>query len=159
MPRIQVEALVSADRDQLYRLAEDFTRRMEWDRFVARVRYDHGTVTSTVGFAGAAHLLNPFRMRVEHVSLAYPSLIAINMLDGPRFLSKVKNLWRFETTDTEKTKVVLTSEFTSRWPLLDFVADPILSKVIARDLARELDDFKLAAENTDLVEKRSCQVV
>lgn len=150
MPRIQVEALVSANRDQLYRLAEDYTCRLQWDRFVSRIRFDHGTVTSTMGFAGAAHLFNPFRMRVEYVSLAYPSLIAINMLEGPKFLSKVKNLWRFERAENNTTKIILTSDFKSRWPLLNQIIDPLLAKIIRRDLVRALDDFKRAVEDKQL---------
>lgn len=153
MPRIQVEAVIAVNRDQLYKLAEDFSRRFEWDRFASRIRYEHGTVTSTVGFAGGAHLLNPFRMLVEHVSLVAPSMIAINMLQGPAFFSKVKNIWRFELIDTESTRLVLDCDFTSRWPFLSGIIDPVLARVLRRDAGRLLKDFKHAAENTDVLSR------
>ncbi|MFL0803758.1 MAG: SRPBCC family protein [Agarilytica sp.] len=155
MPRIQVEALISVDRNQLYHLAEDYTRRLEWDRFAARIRFEHGAITSTIGFAGTAHLLNPFRMRVEHVSLAAPSMIAINMLEGPAFFSKLKSIWRFESLEESVTKVVLTCEFRSRWPIVNKAIDPLLAKVLVRDAERILEDFKYAAEDTDVLSRMS----
>ncbi|MFL0800690.1 MAG: SRPBCC family protein [Agarilytica sp.] len=155
MPRIQVEALISVDRNQLYHLAEDYTRRLEWDRFATRIRFEHGAITSTIGFAGTAHLFNPFRMRVEHVSLAAPSMIAINMLEGPAFFSKVKSIWRFESLEESVTRVALTCEFQSRWPVLNKAIDPLLAKVLARDAEHILEDFKYAAEDTDVLSRLS----
>ncbi|MFL0810933.1 MAG: SRPBCC family protein [Agarilytica sp.] len=146
MPRIQAEALIAVNRDTAYHLAQDYTRRLEWDRFAERVRYDHGRVTSEVGFAGAAHVLNPFRMMVEHVSLAVPSLIAVNMLEGPKFIGKVKTSWRFESLDECNTKVQLECDFKSRWPIVRKLIDPLLESVFKRDARNALNDLKRALE-------------
>lgn len=146
MPRIQAEALIAVDRDSAYQLAQDFTRRLEWDRFAERIRFDHGRVTSEVGFAGAAHMLNPFRMMVEQVNLVVPSMIAMNMLEGPSFIRKVKSSWRFEALDESNTKVQLDCEFKSRWPIVSALIDPMLEKIFQRDARNALNDLKKALE-------------
>lgn len=145
MPRIQVEAEVAARRDFVFQFAEDFSQRLRWDRAVSRVRYEHGAVTATVSFAGAAHVFNPFRMRMEYVSLLSPAMIAVNMVEGPAFFAKVKSVWRFEALGEEQTKVVLSSEFRSRWPWLSQAIDPLLTRVLERDARRLMEDFRCAA--------------
>ncbi len=141
MPRIQVEAEVAARRDVVFHFAEDFSQRLLWDRAAARVRYENHAVTATVSFAGAAHIFNPFRMRMEYVSLISPAMIAVNMVEGPAFFAKVKSVWRFEALSDGHTKVVLSSEFHSRWPWLRQAIDPLLTRILERDARRLLEDF------------------
>lgn len=152
MPRIQVEAEATAPRDAVFQFAEDFSRRLVWDASTARVRHENGAVIATVSFAGKAHLLNPFRMRLEYVSLLPPAMIAVNMVEGPVFFAKVKSVWRFEAQGERCTKVILCSEFRSRWSLLSQVIDPILSRMLVRDARRLLESFCAALADASVAE-------
>lgn len=153
MPTIMVEEVIAADRYDLYALAQDYKHRLEWDSLTKRVRYDHGVVTSLMGLAAAVSFINPLRMTVEHFSLLSPSLFATNMLQGPYFFSRLLGSWRFESVAQDQTLVRLHYQFQSRWPLLAWACDPVLSWILQRDSRRALRDLKYAVENTDILRR------
>lgn len=153
MATLLVEEIIAASRQDLYRLAQDYKHRLEWDSYATRIRYDHGAVTSLTGLVGAANFINPFRITVEHISLLWPSMFVTNMRKGPFFFAKLSGNWRFEPLEDKLTKVVLYYSFRSRWPVLNVVIDPLLARILKRDSRRALRDMKHAAENTDLLKR------
>lgn len=165
MPKVTVKQVVASDRKLLFRMAQDYKYRLEWDRFARRIRFDHGLVTAQIAFASPAVLLNPFRMQVEHIGLCAPSMMATHMLEGPFFFSSMQWRWRFENvqpddalaaegeTSSEKTAVEVQCIFKSRLPLVALLLDPLLKRLLARDIRRVLSDLKFAAEKTDLIKR------
>jgi hypothetical protein len=160
MSRITVKEVVSSDRSLLFRMAQDYKHRLEWDRFAHRIRYADGLITSQTAFASPAVLFNPFRMQVEHIRLCAPSMMATYMLKGPFFFSSMHWRWRFEKLNVvdknagiDVTGVEVQCIFKSRWPVLAFLLDPLLRCLLARDIRRVLNDLKYAAEKTDLIKR------
>jgi len=153
MVTILLEETIAASRQDLYRLAQDYKHRLEWDSYATRIRYDHGRVTALTGLVGAASFINPFRITVEHVSVLKPSMFLTNMTEGPFFFSALSGSWRFDILDERRTKVVLYCCFRSPWPLLNYVLDPLLARILRRGSRRALRDLKYAAEHTDLLKR------
>lgn len=162
MSQVTVREVVSSDRSLLFRMAQDYKHRLDWDRCVRRVRFDRGLVTAQVAFASPLVVLNPFRMQVEHLGLCAPSMMATYMLKGPFFFSSINWRWRFEKlpaagafsdSGNATTGVEVQCVFKSRWPILAFILDPLLKPLLARDMRRVLSDLKFAAEKTDLIQR------
>lgn len=151
MPQILMDAVVDADRAQLYSLFQDYRHRLEWDSYAQKIRYEKGSVTSLRGIACNSAWLNPLRMTVEHVPLLSPSLAAVTMLKGPFFFLRLRGSWYFRSLRSNKTRVAIECQFTSRWRCVSFILDPLLKYWIVKDCCRTLQDFKFAAEETDLI--------
>lgn len=151
MPFLRVETCIAADRQRLYSLAQDYRHRVNWDRFVYRVKYADGAFTSCVSLGIATPFFRVFAMEVEYIAILSPTMLSVNMLSGPKFLAKLDQRWRFEALDHQNTRVIVESNFSSRWPILSGAIDPLFTRLFKRDLNLVLADFKYVAEQTDIV--------
>ncbi len=151
MPQILIEAVILAERSELYNLTQDYKHRLKWDSFAKRVRYEKGFVTSYRGVANTLRWFNPLRMTVEHINLVAPSMAATSMLKGPFFFLMFSGSWYFRSLKKNSTEVTLNYQFKSRWRPLAFIFDPFIKRILERDCRRALRDLKYAAEETNLL--------
>ena len=135
----------------LFRLTQDYARRLEWDPFLREARLVGGAAEPGVGARAWCLARNGLAMETEYVSYHPPEAVAVRMTRGPCILARFAGSWRFKQVTPGVTRVTFHYHLVARPSWLRFVLDPMLMAVFAHDTWRRLVALKRAAETTDLL--------
>ncbi len=153
MPAFEQSIEIYADRHDLFRLTQDYTRRLEWDPFLKEARLVGDAKQAAVGARAWCVARNGMGMETEYVSFNPPAVTAVKMTKGPLLLSKFAGSWRFQEIAPGHTRVLFryNVEAAPRW--MGWLFDPIVRWVFTHEVGKRLTGLKKAAETTDILEK------
>jgi len=142
----QQSILINAPAETLFRLTQDYSRRLEWDPFLRSAELVDGAEAAGMGVRAWCVAHNGLGMETEYVSFNPPRACAVKMTAGPRIFRRFVGSWRFEETAPGQTKVdfTYTLEAQPRW--LAWLLTPILAATFARDTRKRLAALKAACE-------------
>jgi len=138
--------VIAADPAALFRLSQDYTRRLEWDPFLRSAKLVGDAREADVGVRALCVDRKGTAMETEYVSFNPPRAAAIKMTSGPWFLQSFAGSWRFEDAGPGQTRVSFQYSLLARPRWLSWLLNPILAHVFARDTHRRLRALKDAVE-------------
>jgi ribosome-associated toxin RatA of RatAB toxin-antitoxin module len=153
MPTIQEELEIDAPQGPLFALAQDYGLRLEWDPFLREMKFRDGAREAAVGVRVWVRAHNGMTMEVEYITLKPPEQVAMRMVDGPAIFKQFSGAWLFKAVTPERTRVVFRYNFAARPRLLARAIEPIVGRVLARDMRQRLAGLKRAAETTDILRR------
>ena len=142
--------VIAAEPAALFRLSQDYNRRLEWDPFLKSAGLLGGAREAGVGVRALCVDRNGTAMETEYVSFNPPRAVAIKMTRGPWFLESFAGSWRFEEVAPGQTRVGFQYSLRARPRSLSWLMNPILSRVFARDTRRRLHALREAVEQRRL---------
>ena len=152
MPTIEASIVISAPRDQLFALAQDYGARLRWDPFLTDMKFRHGATEAAVGVHVWVKARNGLAMTVEYITLDRPNVVAMKMIQGPWLFGKFSGAWLFRDHDVGHTRVTFRYNFQCRLGPANLVLHPVIAHVFRRDIEARLRGLKHAAEHTDMLQ-------
>jgi ribosome-associated toxin RatA of RatAB toxin-antitoxin module len=146
MPIVEASIRITAPREQLFALSQDYALRRAWDPFVRAMRFLDGATESGVGVRVWVRAWNFLTMTVVFTGFRPPGSVAMKMLRGPCFFRSFAGTWLFKPLPGGATHVTFRYHFTTRWAWLRPIFDPILTWVLRREIAARLRGLKRGAE-------------
>ena len=143
--------VIDAEPAALFRLSQDYGRRLEWDPFLRSANLVGDARAADVGVRALCVSRSGWAMETEYVSFNPPSATAVKMTSGPWFLDKFAGSWRFEEVAPGHTRVGFRYSLRTRPVWLSWLLSPILARVFARDTRDRLRALKEAVERRGLL--------
>jgi ribosome-associated toxin RatA of RatAB toxin-antitoxin module len=143
--------LIAASPATLFRLSQDYSRRLEWDPFLRSASLIGDASEPGVGVRALCVDKNGTAMETEYISFNPPRAVAIKMTRGPRYIETFAGSWRFDEVEPGRTRVSFHYTLHARPRWLSWLLTPILSRVFARDTRRRLRALKEAVEQRGLL--------
>jgi ribosome-associated toxin RatA of RatAB toxin-antitoxin module len=147
--------VIDAEADALFRLSQDYRRRLEWDPFLSSACLVGDAREAGVGVRALCVARNGLAMETEYVTFNPPRSTAIKMTSGPWFLRSFAGSWRFEEVAHGRTRVSFRYSLRTQPKWLCWLLTPIVSSVFARDTRRRLRALKRAVEGQPAVQSRN----
>jgi len=143
--------VIEAEPAALFRLSQDYNRRLEWDPFLRSASLVGDAREAGIGARALCVSRGGWAMETEYVSFNPPRATAVKMTDGPWFLASFAGSWRFEEVAPGRTRVGFRYSLQA-WPgWLSWLLDPILSRAFAWDTRHRLHALKEAVERRGLL--------
>lgn len=140
---------IHASPEAVFDLIHDYDRRLEWDPFLREARLLHGATRAGKGVESrcvARRLAGGMAMETVYISFDRPSVAAVKMTRGPRFLRSFAASLRQEPCDARTTRVTYRYHFQSRPGCLSWLIDPLVSRTFHRETTRRLIALKVFLE-------------
>jgi ribosome-associated toxin RatA of RatAB toxin-antitoxin module len=141
--------VIRGDRAALFRLSQDYDRRLSWDPFLREARLVDGAVAIAPGVRAWCVARSGLGMETEYVSVKAPDTVAVRMTRGPFFIASFAGSWRFRDVGGGRTEIAFRYHVEGRPRALG----PVLRAVFARDTKRRLEALKRAVETTRILEE------
>ncbi len=122
--RFEYSAVIEGTPDHLFRLTQDYDRRLEWDPFLREARLLGGASTPAVGVRAWCVSRLGLGMETEYVSFNPPKVVAVKMTRGPRLLELFAGAWEFAPIGEDKTRVSFRYSFKVRPWWLSWILEP-----------------------------------
>ncbi len=145
MPTFERAIEVSAPREALFDLMQDYGRRLEWDPFLSEARLieaaeaARGVRAWCVDRAGRG-------METEYVSFDRPERVAVRMTKGPWIFGKFAGSWIYEAIDERTTRVVFRYHVEARIPA-GRLGDAVLARIFAAEMDKRLVALRDAVDS------------
>ena len=143
--------VIDADPAALFRLSQDYGRRLEWDPFLRSADLVGDAREASVGVRALCVARSGWAMETEYVSFHPPRATAVKMTRGPWFLDSFAGSWRFEEIAPGRTRVGFRYSLRARPRWLSWLLTPILRRAFARDTRDRLRALKEAVEARGLL--------
>jgi len=153
MPIIEHSILIAARADGLFALSQDYALRREWDPFVREMRFRAGATEAAAGVRVWGRAWNGLAMEVRFVGFHPPISVAMTMEQGPFFFETFAGTWLFKPHPSGATRVTFRYAFTTRWRRLRPLLDPVIGRVLHRDIRARLRGLKWGAEESGLLDR------
>ena len=134
--------VVSAPREVLFSLTQDYSRRLLWDPFLKSAALVGGATQAAVGVRALCVAHNGMGMETEYVSFNPPRVTAVKMTRGPWVIAQFAGSWRFEEVTPTETRVIFEYHLRARPGVLT----PLVGWVFGRDTWKRLAALKKAVE-------------
>jgi ribosome-associated toxin RatA of RatAB toxin-antitoxin module len=134
--------VINADASALFRLSQDYGRRLEWDPFLRSASLLGNAREAGVGVRALCTSKNGLAMETEYVSFNPPRATAVTMTSGPWLLASFAGSWRFDEIELGRTRVSFRYNVQARPKWLSWILTPILRGVFARDTRSRLRALK-----------------
>lgn len=151
MPTIAAELEIDAPHAELFDLAQDYDLRLRWDPFLKAIAFRDGATEAGVGVRVWVRAHNGLTMEVEYITVNRPDQVAMKMTAGPWIFRQFSGAWLFKNVSPSRTRVVFRYNFATRPRLLVPAVDPIVARVLTRDMRLRLAGLKRAAETTEIL--------
>jgi ribosome-associated toxin RatA of RatAB toxin-antitoxin module len=140
--RFQESLEIAAEPERLFDLSQDYARRLQWDPFLREARLLGGATEPGLGVVARCTAHNGMSMETRYVSFQPPRTCAVEMTRGPRAFGSFAASWRFEPTESGKTRVSFTYHLIGRPVILT----GWIGWIFARETRRRLAALKRASE-------------
>jgi hypothetical protein len=144
--------VIEAEPAALFRLSQDYARRLEWDPFLRSACLMSNVREPGVGARALCVAKNGWSMETEYVSFNPPRAAAVQMTRGPWFLESFAGSWRFEQVAPGRTCVGFRYSLQTRPWWLSWLLTPIVCRAFARDTRNRLRALKEAVEQRRLLD-------
>jgi ribosome-associated toxin RatA of RatAB toxin-antitoxin module len=151
MPAVEAAITIAASPGPLFALAQDYALRLEWDPFLAEMRFLNGAMEAAPGVRVWVRAHNGLTMEVEYVTVKPPHVVAMKMLRGPLMFERFAGSWQFEEIAPGQTRVTFRYVFATRWPWLRCLLDPVIRRNLRHDIRARLRGLKQGAEQQGLL--------
>ena len=145
--KFEQSIVVSAPRQFLFSLTQDYSRRLDWDPFLKSAALVGGATCAAVGIRALCVARTGLSMETEYVSFEPPRVAAVKMTSGPWIIARFAGSWRFEEIGPSETRVSFVYHLEARPHLLRWLLTPIVGLVFARDTRKRLVALKEAVES------------
>lgn len=146
MPTIQAALDIAAPTAPLFDLAQDYGLRLTWDPFLRELAFRNGATEAAVGVRVWVRAHNGMTMEVEYLTLRRPEQVAMKMVAGPRIFRSFAGAWLFKPLGPQMTRVTFRYHFTCRPRVLAFAMEPVVARVLRRDMEARLAGLQRHAE-------------
>jgi ribosome-associated toxin RatA of RatAB toxin-antitoxin module len=143
--------VIDAEPAALFRLSQDYARRLAWDPFLRSAELVGGAREPGVGVRALCVSRGGWAMETEYVSYNPPRATAVKMTSGPRILRSFAGSWRFEEVAPGRTRVGFRYSLDVRPGALAPLLGPVVGRMFARDTRRRLHALKDAVERRGLL--------
>lgn len=144
--RVSVSVTVARSAETLFWLSQDYTRRLEWDKYLSEAYLLGSATAAAAGVESFCKNRSGSVLVSRYISFSPPSHAAVQMISGPWVLSKFGGTWRFDGIDKRCTRVRFIYNFKARPAALGWLIEPIIGRLYRRDMRRRLTAFKRWAE-------------
>ena len=138
--------VIKSDPGTLFRLSQDYDRRLEWDPFLRSACLLGEARRAEVGVRALCVAKSGWAMETEYVSFSPPRTTAVKMTRGPWFLGRFAGSWHFDQVEPGHTRVSFRYNLQARPKWLAWLLEPILARAFARDTRQRLQGLKDAVE-------------
>jgi ribosome-associated toxin RatA of RatAB toxin-antitoxin module len=152
LPTIEHSISIDAPRPELFALSQDYALRSRWDPFVREMKFLGGAAAPDVGVCVWVRAKNGLTMTVRFVTMTPPELVAMTMVEGPRIFRQFAGTWRFQAQGELRTRVTFRYHFAITPRVLGAVLNPVITRILGRDIRARLEGMKNAAEATDVLQ-------
>jgi hypothetical protein len=146
---------IAAPATSLFMFSQDYSLRQCWDPFLREAHLLDGAQSAAVGVRARCVAHNGLAMETTYVSFQPPTVVAVKMTHGPRFISSFAGSWRFTELPSRpgppRTQVVFRYQIAGRPRWLSFLLDPLLAAIIGRETKRRLLAMKRVVETTAIL--------
>jgi hypothetical protein len=146
---------IAAPAADLFKLSQDYDRRLRWDPFLRDARLLDGAQRAAVGVRAWCVAHNGLGMETTYVSFQPPTVVAVKMTRGPHIISSFAGSWRFTELPSQSgstcTRVVFRYQIAGRPRWLAFLLDPLLGAIFQLETQRRLLALKRAVETTSIL--------
>lgn len=149
VPTIQAALTIAAPAVPLFDLAQDYGLRLIWDPFLREIAFRDGASEAAVGVRVWVRAHNGLTMEVVYLTLRRPEQVAMKMVAGPRLFAQFSGAWLFKELGPEATRVTFRYNFSCRPRMLAWATEPVVSRVLRRDMEARLAGLKRHAEGPD----------
>lgn len=153
MPTIHTSAEINAPAAPLFDLLQDYGLRLAWDPFLREMRFLDSAEEAAVGVRVWVRAHNGLTMEVEYITLRRPEQVAMTMTKGPLIFRQFSGAWVLKALSPERTRVTFRYHFAVRPAILAPLLDPVVRRVLSRDMEQRLAAFKKSAETTDILQR------
>jgi ribosome-associated toxin RatA of RatAB toxin-antitoxin module len=143
--------LISADPAALFRLSQDYNRRLEWDPFLRSASLLGDAREAGVGVRALCTAKSGWVMETEYVSFNPPRAAGVTMTRGPRLLASFAGSWRFDEIELGRTRVSFRYNLQARPKWLSWFLTPVFAWAFARDTRQRLQALKSFVEGSGLL--------
>ncbi|HEU4370301.1 MAG TPA: SRPBCC family protein [Methylomirabilota bacterium] len=151
MPTVDASIVITAPRDKLFALTQDYDARLRWDPFLTDIEFKHGATQAMVGVQVWVRARNRLSMTVEYITLDPPNAVAMKMIEGPWLFRKFSGTWLFRDDGAGRTRVTFRYNFQCRLGPANLVAHSLIARAFRRDIEARLQGLKRSAEDTDIL--------
>ncbi|CAM3503679.1 type II toxin-antitoxin system RatA family toxin [Paracidovorax anthurii] len=144
--RISLACTVARPREALFRLSQDYTRRLEWDIYLSQAHLLGEQEAARVGAECFCKSRSGTVLVSRYITFAPPGHAAVQMVRGPWVLRSFGGTWRFRALGADRTEVRFIYHFTARPALLAWLLEPLIAAFYRRDMRRRLAAFRHWAE-------------
>lgn len=149
MPTIQAALDIEAPIAPLFDLAQDYGLRLTWDPFLREMAFRDGATEAAVGVRVWVRAHNGLTMEVEYLTLRRPEQVAMKMVAGPRMFRQFSGAWLFKELGPQATRVTFRYNFVCRPRALAWAMEPVVAKVLQRDMKARLVGLKRHAQGPE----------
>ena len=135
----------------LFRLSQDYDRRLEWDPFLRSAKLLGNAHQAGVGVRAVCVAKTGWAMETEYVSFNPPRTTAVKMTRGPWFLDRFSGSWHFDEVEPGHTSVSFRYNLQARPRWVAWLLMPIVARTFARDTRQRLEGLKDAVERRDIL--------
>lgn len=158
MPRVESKARVAVRIEEAFALSQSQAEvRYAWDPFVREQRLLDGALYPAKGVRTFTRSRHRLRMTSQYTSFQPPKQVGMRMVEGPPFFATFGGGWSFTAVDETTTDAVWRYTFSIRPAWLGWVANPIGSWFLGRDINRRVAAFSAACTNPELVARAVAQ--
>ncbi|GKS83409.1 SRPBCC family protein [Acidovorax sp. SUPP1855] len=140
--RVSVAIEIHRPIARLFWDSQDYSRRLEWDSYLAQACLLDGRTEAAVGVRSFCKSKAGSGMESRYISFEPPTHAAVQMTQGPWILSKFGGTWRFKSLAERHTEVRFIYHFQCRPAALAWLVEPLVAWFYRRDMHRRLVAFK-----------------
>jgi hypothetical protein len=153
MPIVADSIRIAAAPDGPFALSQDCTLRTEWDPAVRSMDFLDGARDPAVGVRVRVRARLGMTVDVQFVRFQPPTSAAMKMTRGPWFFRRFAGTCLVRPTPGGATEVTFRYAFATRWRWLAWLLDPIISRLLRRDLRAQLRGLKWGVEQAGLPDR------
>ncbi|AMM52122.1 hypothetical protein TH61_14285 [Rufibacter sp. DG15C] len=147
MPTLEDSILIQAPPEELFWLSQDYTKRLDWDKYLRAAYLKHGIHKAGKGVEAYCESQKGIGMTVRYVSFNPPQQVAMEMTKGPWVFKKFSGSWRFKEVANGQTRVFFRYNFQAKAGAIGhLLMNPFLKWLLMTDIKNRLRYFKEAAE-------------
>jgi len=140
--RVSASSIIAKPADMLFWLSQDYTRRLEWDKYLCEAYLLGGHEAAAVGIESHCKNRRGSVLVSKYISFSPPTHAAVQMTKGPWILRNFSGTWRFKPLPDGKTEVLFIYNFKARPALLGWLVEPLIAAFYRRDMRRRLDALR-----------------
>lgn len=139
---------IASTPEVLFRITQDYSRRLEWDPFLSAATLLGGASKADLGVKARCVAKRGLAMETIYVSFNPPRTTAVRMTSGPWILKDFAGTWRFEELSAGHTRVVFTYSLQTRLSWAAWLVTPLLASLFASQMRKRLAALKMFVERS-----------
>jgi ribosome-associated toxin RatA of RatAB toxin-antitoxin module len=156
MPAVESSILIRCTPEQAFDLSQDYGLRLEWDPFLADLKFLDGATESGIGVRTWVKSKRGLEMTAEYVAFDRGRVVAIKMIEGPWFFRAFGGSWRFRDVP-DGVEVTMRYSFevagVLRVPLIRQAAELVIRRIFLGDIEARLAGLRRGVEELRLLER------